>query len=547
MLGPIFSIEMITGSRRARLFIIRALYSVVLLVALWLAYAEAMQSAGRTNLAQAANTAAEFFTWFSIIQLSAVVLVGPALAASTIAVERERRTIEYLFATDLTNHEIILGKLVSQLIQIGYIILAGLPVLACAMLMGGIAPEQLFAVTAITLSSLITVTVFAVTVSVWSPRVRDAILRVYLILFAVLFLPGVMVPFFLRGANLFSWLITLNELLLSFNPFAALANALRTSRGGASINWDSVWKLIVSQAIITISLGCLATNALRRVHLRESGKAPKVGKFRKTLLRKGPSEFPMIWKEMVTAKSAHKLGWAGRIAMGIILLSVLGSDWYWFFYFSAKDGAIATIVITVFLGCGMLLLLAARGASAITSEKEKDTWITLLSTALSGREIIVAKIVGNLYAGRGVLVLLAILWGAQCLRTPLLIAAVPFLVVSLIIFALFVTMVGILYSLRSRNSIRAIGATLATTLFIGGGYLFCFIPLLTGTNDSEIVLTAFIPFLLMFPGMIVIHGHPPHEAMYAAYFFGLIAYTGGGAVIFATIAECLNDRNKYAI
>ena len=54
----------------------------------------------------------------------------PAVAAGGIASERQRRTIEYLFATDLSNGEIVLDKLCARLLTVGKLLLATLPVLA---------------------------------------------------------------------------------------------------------------------------------------------------------------------------------------------------------------------------------------------------------------------------------------------------------------------------------------------------------------------------------------------------------------------------------
>ena len=102
------------------------------------------------NIQSIANFSAAFFSMFAVLQLLAVVLIGPAMAAGTIAMERERRTIEYLFTTTLSNTEIVLGKLGARVLQIFYLVLAGLPVLALAMLLGGISPESLTVLSMIT-------------------------------------------------------------------------------------------------------------------------------------------------------------------------------------------------------------------------------------------------------------------------------------------------------------------------------------------------------------------------------------------------------------
>ena len=43
--------------------------------------------------------------------------------------------------------------------------------------------------------------------------------------------------------------------------------------------------------------------------------------------------------------------------------------------------------MTVVLGTGFMLLLAGRAAGLVTIEKERDCWISLLSTPMTGGEI----------------------------------------------------------------------------------------------------------------------------------------------------------------
>ena len=150
--GPILAVELVTMSRRTRYFALRVLYAAALFFALWVAHQETLGSASG-DINSIARFTAAFFGTFGVMQLMAVGLIGPALAAGTIAQERERRTMEYLYATPLSNLEIIIGKLGGRVLQILYLVLAGVPVLALAMLMGGIAPRAIVSLTAITLST----------------------------------------------------------------------------------------------------------------------------------------------------------------------------------------------------------------------------------------------------------------------------------------------------------------------------------------------------------------------------------------------------------
>ena len=69
------------------------------------------------------------FAVFVHLQGLAVLLIAPLFAATAIATERERHTLEPLLLTDLRNGEIILGRWLVRLILLGLLLLAGLPVL----------------------------------------------------------------------------------------------------------------------------------------------------------------------------------------------------------------------------------------------------------------------------------------------------------------------------------------------------------------------------------------------------------------------------------
>src|SRR5439155_2467559 len=52
--------------------------------------------------------------------------------------ERSQNTLVFLLTTHLTNREIVLGKLVTRLLQVGLLVLTGLPVLGLLHLFGGV-------------------------------------------------------------------------------------------------------------------------------------------------------------------------------------------------------------------------------------------------------------------------------------------------------------------------------------------------------------------------------------------------------------------------
>src|SRR5205085_2154923 len=73
---------------------------------------------------------AEFAEWFfytvMVVQFAAVLFLTPAYTAGAVAEEKDRKTLEFLFATDLSNREIVLSKLASRIFTMALIVLTGL-------------------------------------------------------------------------------------------------------------------------------------------------------------------------------------------------------------------------------------------------------------------------------------------------------------------------------------------------------------------------------------------------------------------------------------
>jgi len=467
LFGPIFAADVISSGRRSRYYLIRIGYALLVAMVLALCYAPAWSSAPATIRSTAALAAA-FFSGFAALQISAVLVLGPAFTAGTIATERERRTIEYLFATDLSNVEIVYGKFAAALLRMAVLLLVSLPILALARLLGGIAADRMLCVFAVTASTAVTVTALAIAVSVWTPKARDAVIRTYLLLFGLLVLPLlvrslVRVLAGLSSMALSAWGYPLEladralGLIGAGNPYPALvailAQDFRMIPNAAS-PWTLVGELALAQGVVALTCLILAPWGVRRVHLRAAGGAkarlPRGGVVSDTSVGSVPAaarspagpevwqNAPMIWKELFTERAQSRLGLVGKIVATLAALVILGSTIvafviYWNatntdadVAFQAFCAVMATLVI-----CGSLLLLAARGATSITSEKEKDTWTALLGTPLEASEIVLAKFWGTLYAGRWMLVLLAFLWLLGSIVYPLLLLSLPALLVSL--------------------------------------------------------------------------------------------------------------------
>ncbi len=106
--GPVLFYDMIRSARRGRYFLLRMLYAgflVFILFTVWLNV-----RVNSSDLRQVSYLALQFFEAFMLVQLVLVTVLTPAFVAGSIAEEKDRKTMEFLLATDLRNREIVLSK-----------------------------------------------------------------------------------------------------------------------------------------------------------------------------------------------------------------------------------------------------------------------------------------------------------------------------------------------------------------------------------------------------------------------------------------------------
>ena len=112
--GPVFVYEWLTTTRRWQFYAVRAVFVAAILAGMMFIVRVAQnptppgQATSRAELAQYGQ---RFYLTIVSIELAIVLLVAPAATAGAICLDKARGTLDHMLATDLSNAEIVLGKL----------------------------------------------------------------------------------------------------------------------------------------------------------------------------------------------------------------------------------------------------------------------------------------------------------------------------------------------------------------------------------------------------------------------------------------------------
>jgi ABC-type transport system involved in multi-copper enzyme maturation permease subunit len=494
--GPVLWYDLVRNTRRGRTFGLRCLYLALLLAALAVMYANWSHS-GRwwqpVRSRDAARFALAFFETFACTQLALVVLLTPAYTAGAVAEEKESRTLEFVLATDLRDHEIVLGKLLSRVAHLALLVLAGLPFLSALQLLGGVDPNLVlgaFAGTGLTLVSLGALSILA---SVLARRARDALLLAYLTLAAYAVVCGLGSLLLHRYSQALPFPVrALVQALQAGSPIHAL---VRLSEASIPVDRGLPWVLrdyALFHALVAVVCVLGAVARLRVTALREPRpRGRRLGKWAR--LRGRVGERPMVWKE-VWADPGWGLRWPGRLLLAGLVLASFAPLWFiaeeavrhpWHpWHLVEEELNVWVRAVGTLVACLALLAVAVRAAGSICGERDRDTLDSLLTTPLTGEEILFGKWLGSITGVRWLALWVGVIWGLAVLGGGLSILAVPLLVVAWLVYAAALSSVGLCFSAVCRSTRRAIGLAVLATLGLGVGHWLLWLCCLPGPKGD---------------------------------------------------------------
>jgi ABC-type transport system involved in multi-copper enzyme maturation permease subunit len=396
-----------------------------------------------------------------IVMTTGVWLLAPALLAGAFSGERAQPGLLLLLTCHVTSREIVLGRLLGRLAVCGALFLPAVPALVFLA-----AFCDLHSLDIALILLLPPVVAFGAggmccALSVVSRKGRDALLAVYLFDALV-----VLAPVFAEayGATSLQWVMILD-------PYGTIGLLVAGSGRLRALLTIASWLLI---GVTGVGL------AARR--LRASATRVMVGERASRLgwrPRRVPpiGNRPMLWKEMhieqmrTVSRIARWLGivlvvtylighlWlGGRLILDSISQPDIDMTWWpmkaaMYASFARKANPLMAWVLELAVGL--------RAASAIASERERNTWDLILTSPLRSKEIMFAKLAGSLYALRMLFLIFIIGWvlpvAAGLLDKPWGIAGTDVVgsVLSAVAVCLFMVVCGVAVSLANDSTAKA--------------------------------------------------------------------------------------------
>lgn len=245
--NPVLVKELRSRMRGARAFVLLTIYLLILSGVTLLFYAAIVDvSAGALDSGRTIGKG--LFLLISVVALTEVCFITPALTSGSIAGEKERQSYDLLIASLLSPWQIIWGKLAAALSFALLLIISIVPMMSLAFLFGGVSLTEVL----IALIGLVATAVFYATIGVfWSTALRSTLgansMSVGTIIMMLLGIPFLALIFTLVfGRSLApDWLNSLvfkalAAMFLYSHPFMALQATEAQIAGGESAFYSRV-------------------------------------------------------------------------------------------------------------------------------------------------------------------------------------------------------------------------------------------------------------------------------------------------------------------
>ncbi len=519
LIGPVFTRELVTAPRRLRFYVARAIYAAGLLALVSTAWLLLTGAQEVRNIGDMARFGATLFQILAPLQLALVMFFSAVLAASAVAQEKDRRTLVLLLMTNLSNSELVLGKLFANLLQLFVLLAAGLPIFLSVMLFGGTSYRQVAWVYAATLATALAAGSIGSTVALWREKTFQTLALVLLVL---------MFWFALAEAILAAGTYAADSGLAAWgaglSPWRAVLIAARpdpTGGGKLAGIGAPIYVYLIAAGIVTIAANALAIWRVRiwnpsretqpasdhhDVFQRASPATPAeiaAGASAATSAIVQPPRRPgksrEVWSNPILSREVRTWAYGRKVLVIRVAYLALFALSAFAMHAAIGSGSVSRSGIALlFTPVAVLsvMLVNALAVTSITTERDLGALDLLLATDLTPAEFIFGKLGGALFVAKEMIVLPLALCGYLWWSGAMSLENFVYLGLALSLAYLFVATLGIHAGISYANSRQAVAVSLGTVFFLFVGIGVCMRIMMSFSGSFELQLTPFLVFMV---------------------------------------------------
>ncbi|MEN6336723.1 MAG: ABC transporter permease subunit [Phycisphaerales bacterium] len=499
--GPIFDKELRVSSRRRRNYSLRFFYIVILaffVVTVWLGRVDVPGGNATVQQSLMAIAGKAIVRTVVLFQFVAMQILAAIMLSNAISDEIYHRTLGLLMTTPVNSFQIVMGKLLSRLLQLVQLLAITFPILAIVRVLGGVPWGYLLSSLSITLTAAIFAGSVSLLLSIKNRRSYAVILQTLFLLFSLYcILPLVVGAFWGRSTGSSASFFLLKgvpwaTVFLHISPVVGIWWTTENMLSPGAVTLPFYWPI---QCAALLGLATLvlvgATIIVRKVALRqatgqlEPWSKPRKPKRKAVAAADGTEDDPqgivkrvvgppVVWREL---RAPFIQGVDNRnnyigLAITIGTLLITYASWAQAKYLDESFVHVSYVMLFGFLGTVVNVVFAT---TRITSEKESQSWLLLLATPLSDNAILFGKAVSAVRR-------CVPLWGLLAGHVILFIfvgyihpVALIHLSMVVVWVTVFVTGAGLYFGTRFRRTTSAVVAGFA--LILG---LWAVIPIVVG-------------------------------------------------------------------
>ncbi|MCA9110325.1 MAG: ABC transporter permease [Planctomycetaceae bacterium] len=490
--GPLFSRELLIAPRQLKHFLMRSGYVAGLFV---LIYTAGQVTFGWQNVQTVGATArfgAFVFQVLSLVQLSLVIAFSLLAAASSVAQEKDRRTLILLLMTDLRDRELVIGKLLGSLLSVLVLIATSIPVFCIVSMLGGTTVQQIFWVQAVCLLTGLAAGSWGSLVAFWREKTFQTLAIGALGI--VLFIGAIEGVLAIVGEN--SPVAAIGAL----NPYRTLEHILNPLAMDAGKVEQTVTTSLIALAVFSVALMVFTIFMLRRWNPSKSvylaAKEDADQKETVTGRKREIWNSPLIWREIRTRAYGRKvfiikLAYMLLAAFVVLLVrQMAGSETMVLGMISAEGFAFVALALVA------LMLVNAQAVTSVTSERDGQTLELLLVTDVTAKEFVFSKLGGVFYNTKEVIIVPLLLVGWYAMQGQGTLENIFYLLVSYLAVLLFAAMIGLHAGFSYDSSRTAIANSLGTVFFLFIGIFICMMLMVEAQASFALQFTPFLMFIL---------------------------------------------------